>query len=131
MGKKSKKRRKQEEKIKNAQEENFKLDLGDQRFSAVFENADFNIEPSNPNFKKTQSMQDMVEEKQRRIKKHKKVKKNSATLNLEKNDHTSNNTQSMSNQKISSNELTSDINRLVNSVQRKSNDKSKRKHKVM
>merc|ERR1719414_1355271 len=77
--KKSKKRRKQEEKIKNAQEENFKLDLGDQRFSAVFENADFNIDPSNPNFKKTQSMLDMVEEKQRRIKKHKKVKKNSAT----------------------------------------------------
>ena len=91
--KKSKKRRKQEEKIKNAQEENFKLDLGDQRFSAVFENADFNIDPSNPNFKKTQSMLDMVEEKQRRIKKHKKVKKNSATSNLEKNDHTSNNTQ--------------------------------------
>merc|ERR1711994_83259 len=108
-----------------------KLDLGDQRFSAVFENADFNIDPSNPNFKKTQSMLDMVEEKQRRIKKHKKVKKNSATSNLEENDHTSNNTQSKSNQKISSNELTSDINRLVNSVQRKSNHKSKRKHKVM
>ena len=37
----------------------------------------------------------------------------------------------MSNHKISSSELTSDINRLVNSVQRKSNDKSKRKHEVM
>ena len=78
--KKSKKRRKQQEKLKNAQEENFKLDLQDNRFSAVFENADFNIDPSHPNFKKTQSMSDMVEEKQRRIKKLSKQKKNNSSI---------------------------------------------------
>ena len=77
--KNSKKRRKKEEKLKNAQEENFKLDLGDERFSAVFEKADYNIDPSHPNFKKTQSMLDMVEEKQRRIKKHKSKKVSSAS----------------------------------------------------
>ena len=73
--KQSKKRRKKEEKLKKTQEENFKLDLGDERFSAVFEKPDYNIDPSHPNFKKTQSMLDMVEEKQRRIKKHGKNKK--------------------------------------------------------
>merc|ERR1712243_83744 len=74
--KQSKKRRKKEEKLKKTQEENFKLDLGDERFSAVFEKPDYNIDPSHPNFKKTQSMLDIVEEKQRRIKKPPKLKKN-------------------------------------------------------
>ena len=76
--KQSKKRRKKEEKLKKTQEENFKLDLGDERFSAVFEKPDYNIDPSHPNFKKTQSMLDMVEEKQRRIKKHSRNKKEAA-----------------------------------------------------
>merc|ERR1712126_221259 len=49
--KQSKKRRKKEEKLKKTQEENFKLDLGDERFSAVFEKPDYNIDPSHPNFK--------------------------------------------------------------------------------
>ena len=46
----------------------------------MFENADFNIDPSHPNFKKTQSMSDMVEEKQRRIIKHSKQKKSSSNI---------------------------------------------------
>ena len=46
--------------------DHFKVDLNDQRFSAVFYNPEFNVDPSNPHFKKTKSMQDIVEEKQRR-----------------------------------------------------------------
>ena len=45
--------------------DHFKMDLDDQRFSAVFHNPEFNVDPSNPHFKKTKSMQDIVQEKQR------------------------------------------------------------------
>merc|ERR1712198_735118 len=121
--KQSKKRRKKEEKLKKTQEENFKLDLGDERFSAVFEKPDYNIDP---NFKKTQSMLDMVEEKQRRIKKHGKNKKKPAP-----NQKVIKKIQAMSNKSNTSTGLSSDINRLVNSVHRKSSKKSKGKHKDM
>ena len=47
----------------------FEVDLGDQRFHAVFQNPEFNVDPSNPHFKKTKSMQNIVEEKQRRASK--------------------------------------------------------------
>merc|ERR1719367_1147721 len=119
---------KKEEKLKKTQEENFKLDLGDERFSAVFEKPDYNIDPSHPNFKKTQSMLDMVEEKQRRIKKHSKTKKESAP-----NQKVNEEIQGMSNKNNTSTGLSSDINRLVNSVHRKSKSskKSKGKHKNM
>merc|ERR1712136_25292 len=120
--KQSKKRRKKEEKLKKTQEENFKLDLGDERFSAVFEKPDYNIDPSHPNFKKTQCMLDMVEEKQRRIKKHGKNKKETPP-----NQKVNKEVQAMSNKSHTSTGLSSDINRLVNSVHRKSSKKSKGK----
>ena len=59
-----KKRRKIDEKPRTS--DHFNLDLNDQRFSAVFHNPEFNVDPSNPHFKKTKSMQDIVDEKQRR-----------------------------------------------------------------
>jgi hypothetical protein len=40
--------------------------LGDDRFAAIFKKAEFNVDPSNPNFKKTKSMQAIIDEKQRR-----------------------------------------------------------------
>ncbi len=48
-------------------EEDFKLNLEDRRFSAVFNNPDFNVDPSHPSFKKTKSMQKIITEKQKRI----------------------------------------------------------------
>ena len=51
--KKSKKLRKKLEKAKSEMEENFKVDLDDERFSAVFQSADYNVDPSHPNFKTT------------------------------------------------------------------------------
>jgi len=42
------------------------VDLNDQRFSAIFHNPEFNVDPSSLHFKKTKSMEDIVEEKQRR-----------------------------------------------------------------
>lgn len=47
--------------------DNFKMDLADERFSAIFKKAEYNVDPSNPNFKKTKSMQAVIEEKQRRL----------------------------------------------------------------
>ena len=63
--KKSKKRK--SKKADNEKEDDFKIDFNDQRFSAIFKKADFNVDPSNPNFKKTKSMQAIIEEKQRRL----------------------------------------------------------------
>ena len=45
----------------------FKLDLQDTRFSAIFQNPKYNVDPSNPSFKKTKSMQEVIQEKQKRI----------------------------------------------------------------
>ena len=45
---------------------NFQVDMNDQRFSALFSNPEFNVDPSNPLFKKTESMLAIIEEKQRR-----------------------------------------------------------------
>jgi NUC153 domain len=67
--KESKKSKKRKNKKNDAEEgDNFKIDLGDERFSAIFKKAEFNVDPSNPNFKKTKSMQAVIEEKQRRLK---------------------------------------------------------------
>ena len=63
--KKSKKRK--NKKAGEEKEDDFKIDFADQRFSAIFKKAEFNVDPSNPNFKKTKSMQAIIEEKQRRI----------------------------------------------------------------
>merc|ERR1719300_2164900 len=50
-----------------SKEDDFQVNLQDDRFGAVFESADFNVDPSHPNFKKTKSMQAIVDEKQNRI----------------------------------------------------------------
>lgn len=47
--------------------DDFKMDFDDPRFAAVFENPNFNVDPSHPSFKKTKSMQEVIEEKQKRI----------------------------------------------------------------
>ena len=60
--KKNKAKRDQEKK----DEDTFKIDLSDDRFSAIYRKAEYNVDPSNPNFKKTKSMSAFIEEKQRR-----------------------------------------------------------------
>ena len=59
---------------KALQNDNFKLDLADSRFSAIFENPKYNVDPSHPSFKKTKSMQEIIEQKQKRISKDDKQK---------------------------------------------------------
>ena len=48
------------------------MDIDDTRFKAVFENPLFNIDPSAPEFKKTQNMDTLVSEKVKRSEKKRK-----------------------------------------------------------
>jgi len=66
---KSKKRRMKKKKSmnKNTPEDDFKMDLSDERFSGIFNNPKYNVDPSHPSFKKTKSMASIIDEKQKRI----------------------------------------------------------------
>ncbi|XP_055545339.1 ESF1 homolog [Wyeomyia smithii] len=41
----------------------FEIDVDDDRFKAVYEKPEFNIDPTNPSFKKTKAMEKLIEEK--------------------------------------------------------------------
>lgn len=47
--------------------DNFDMNVNDDRFSAIFHNSDFNIDPSQQNFKKTSGMDKLISEKQKRV----------------------------------------------------------------
>ncbi|XP_065363774.1 ESF1 homolog [Calliphora vicina] len=71
--KSKKKRRKQLMKSKKSVEEsqkpvedNFELDINDQRFKAVFSSHEFNIDPTDSHFKKTKAMEQLIHEKLKR-----------------------------------------------------------------
>ena len=64
---KSKKRRMKRKKNEKTPEDNFQMDLQDERFSGIFNNPKYNVDPSHPGFKKTKSMASIIEEKQKRI----------------------------------------------------------------
>ncbi len=62
--KQSKKRKKAKDR---GEPDTFELNVNDDRFSDVFNNPKYNVDPSHPSFKKTKSMASIIEEKQRRI----------------------------------------------------------------
>ncbi|KAI0068254.1 hypothetical protein BV25DRAFT_1987063 [Artomyces pyxidatus] len=66
-GKKSKKTRKVQQQ-ENEIQEDFDIDVKDERFEAVHEDHAFAIDPSNPHFKKTKSMSALLEERSKRRK---------------------------------------------------------------
>ncbi|KAL1459796.1 hypothetical protein WDU94_011750 [Cyamophila willieti] len=75
MGKKKKKKsmknykKKKIEEKKSAKEDiqdGFKVDVTDSRFNAVYTSHHYNIDPADPHFHRTQSMQAIIEEKQKR-----------------------------------------------------------------
>ncbi|KAL2153585.1 hypothetical protein VTH82DRAFT_4740 [Thermothelomyces myriococcoides] len=61
-GKKKKKKGKKATEDRGGLQEDFKMDVEDSRFKAVFENHEFAIDPSNPKFKATQGMKKLLEE---------------------------------------------------------------------
>ena len=64
---KKKKWKKKKKELEVPKDDNFSVDVGDNRFSAVFNHPEFNIDPTNPNFKKTKNMEKILGEKQKRI----------------------------------------------------------------
>ena len=65
--KKKWKSRKKEKNEPATKEDYFDVDVNDDRFSAIFSRAEFNIDPSEQNFKKTKGMEKLIVEKQKRI----------------------------------------------------------------
>ncbi|KAF9568445.1 hypothetical protein CPC08DRAFT_654675 [Agrocybe pediades] len=52
----------------NEAQEDFKVDVKDERFKVLFEDHQFAIDPTNPHFKKTKAMSALLEERQKRQK---------------------------------------------------------------
>ncbi|KAJ2801043.1 pre-rRNA-processing protein esf1, partial [Coemansia guatemalensis] len=63
-----KKGRKRDKHAKNTVEDDFKLDVNDPRFGALFNSHNFAIDPNNPNFKKTKAMKELLSESRKRHK---------------------------------------------------------------
>merc|ERR1719150_2177936 len=65
--KKSKKKKKKKKVSAKPVEDTFAVDVGDERFGALFNRAEFNIDPTESNFKKTKNMEKIIAEKMKRI----------------------------------------------------------------
>merc|ERR1712227_616239 len=64
---KKKKWKKKKKELEVPADDNFAVDVADNRFSAMFNRPEYNIDPTNPNFKKTKNMDKILGEKQKRI----------------------------------------------------------------
>eukprot|EP00092_Neocalanus_flemingeri_P015832 GFUD01017137.1.p1 GENE.GFUD01017137.1~~GFUD01017137.1.p1 ORF type:complete len:658 (+),score=333.16 GFUD01017137.1:57-2030(+) len=64
---KKKKWKKKKKEVEIPTEDNFSVDVTDDRFSSLFSRPEFNIDPTEPNFKKTKNMEKIIQEKQKRI----------------------------------------------------------------
>jgi hypothetical protein len=64
----SKKAKKQKRKLETEEGESdkFEMDVDDTRFTALFHNPNFNIDPSAPEFKKTKVMDELIQQKIRK-----------------------------------------------------------------
>lgn len=85
--KKNKKHKNKKQDDENTQQD-FEIDLNDDRFKEIFENRDYNIDPTNTDFKKTKTMKKILDERSKRQinhgpeKKNKKVKSTPETNEL-------------------------------------------------
>ncbi|CCD23597.1 pre-rRNA-processing protein ESF1 NDAI_0B05640 [Naumovozyma dairenensis CBS 421] len=92
-------------------EDEFKPDLNDPRFKEVFEDHDFAIDPSRPEFKETKAMKEILKERSKRI--HKKGSNKKRRLSITEN----------------AGAESSDITNIVNKLKTKSTSKSKKSKK--
>lgn len=65
--KSKKKWKKKKKQLEIPAEDSFDVNVSDSRFSALFSRPEFNIDPTDSNFKKTKNMEKIIEEKQKRI----------------------------------------------------------------
>lgn len=68
QSKKSRRKKKLKEKmnVKAETENDFQINLNDERFSAIYNSHLYNIDPTDPNFKKTKNMEKIIHEKLKR-----------------------------------------------------------------
>ncbi|CAG9786637.1 unnamed protein product [Diatraea saccharalis] len=68
MNKKSRRKKKQKQKMEEQQSNlpDFEINVNDERFSALYNSHHFNIDPTNPNYKKTKNMEKLIQEKLKR-----------------------------------------------------------------
>ncbi|KAI9593526.1 hypothetical protein BDF19DRAFT_448050 [Syncephalis fuscata] len=85
-------------------QDNFKVDVSDPRFAALHESHHFAIDPTNPQFKKTNAMKQLLDERQRRNIASK-AEESASKIMKDKSNHTNNGDKSLA--------------MLVNSVKRK------------
>lgn len=83
-------------------QDDFKIDVKDPRFSALHESHHFALDPTNPNFKKTKAMTELMEERQKRTvtlheENEKKLKNKQQNNNNNKNNKNKNNNDKKSN----------------------------------
>lgn len=66
--KKSKRKKKLKQKMQEQKQAlpDFEINLNDNRFSALYDSHHFNIDPTNPSFKKTKNMERLIQEKLKR-----------------------------------------------------------------
>merc|ERR1712018_525986 len=64
---KSKKWKKKKKVLAKPVEDTFAVDVADERFGALYNRAEFNIDPTESNFKKTKNMEKIIAEKMKRI----------------------------------------------------------------
>ena len=62
-----KKWKKKKKELEVPKDDNFAVDVEDNRFTAMFNRPEFNIDPTNPSFKKTKNMEKIIGEKQKRV----------------------------------------------------------------
>ncbi|KAF4605163.1 pre-rRNA-processing protein esf1 [Pleurotus pulmonarius] len=67
-GKRGKLNKKKQTEVENELQEDFAIDVKDERFNALHEDHTYAIDPSNPHFKKTKSMGALLDERSRRHK---------------------------------------------------------------
>ena len=65
--KKKKKWRRKKKELDIPTQDSFSVNVADSRFSAMYSRPEFNIDPTDPNFKKTKNMEKIIGEKQKRF----------------------------------------------------------------
>ncbi|KAG1697385.1 ESF1 [Nymphon striatum] len=87
--KNKKKKRKRKANEITADTDKFQVDVRDSRFDALYTSHDYNIDPSDQSFKRTNAMEELIKEKQRRIETTDGREQVSQSSNILKNDNLS------------------------------------------
>lgn len=101
-------------KTKEQTEDNFEINVKDERFSALFTSHHYNIDPTDPHYKKTKNMEVIINEKLKRRAENSVANENARAAKVIKNSKIDDN--------VTNNIKKSELNMLVKSVKRKTKE---------